>query len=105
MTRGSAPRTRIATASTALLREHHAAGRLTAEEFGERMDAALDAKTLGELDELLTDLPVIDLYRLPDASLRRPAALPHQSLLPTDPGGPARPVHARHGGHGRVGAR
>ena len=55
----------------ALLREHHAAGRLTAEEFGERMDAALDAKTLGELDELLTDLPVIDLYRLPDESLRR----------------------------------
>ena len=31
----------------ALLREHHAAGRLTAEEFHERMDKALDAKTLG----------------------------------------------------------
>jgi len=73
---------------TALLREHHAAGRLTAEEFGERMDAALDAKTLGELDELLTDLPVIDLYRLPDESLRRPAGLPHQSLVPRDPGSP-----------------
>ena len=73
---------------TALLREHHAAGRLTAEEFGERMDAALDAKTLGELDELLTDLPVIDLYRLPDESLRRPAGLPHQSLVPRDPGNP-----------------
>ena len=29
--------------ATALLREHHAAGRLTAEEFNERMDAALGA--------------------------------------------------------------
>ncbi len=73
---------------TALLREHHAAGLLTAEEFSERMDAALDAKTLGELDELLTDLPVIDLYRLPDESMRRAAGLPHQSLVPRDPGSP-----------------
>ena len=71
--------------ATALLREHHAAGRLTAEEFDERMNAALDAKTLGEIDELLADLPVIDLYRLPDESLRRPAGLPHQSLVPRDP--------------------
>ena len=68
----------------ALLREHHAAGRLTAEEFHERMDAALEATTLGELDELLADLPVIDLYRLPDESMRRPASLPHTSLMPRD---------------------
>ena len=72
--------------TAALLREHHAAGRLTAEEFHERMEAALDAKTLGELDELLADLPVIDLYRLPHESMRRPAELPHQSLVPKDPG-------------------
>jgi Domain of unknown function (DUF1707) len=76
----------------ALLREHHAAGRLTAEEFHDRMDRALEARTLGELDELMADLPAIDLYQLPDASLRR--APPHlgQSLLPADPGGgsPAR---------------
>jgi len=78
--------------TTALLREHHAAGRLTAEEFNERMDAALGAKTLGELDDLLTDLPVIDLYRLPHESMRRPAGLPHQSLVPRDPGGAASPV-------------
>ena len=76
-----------------LLREHHAAGRLTAEEFHERMDSALEAKTLGELDELMTDLPAIDLYQLPDASLRRGPTRPGQSLLPADPGyhsGPAR---------------
>jgi Domain of unknown function (DUF1707) len=76
----------------ALLREHHAAGRLTAEEFHERMDAALDATTLGQLDELLADLPVIDLYRLPDESLRRPASLPHTSLVPRDPGRASEPV-------------
>jgi hypothetical protein len=75
-----------------LLREHHAAGRLTAEEFHERMEQALDAKTLGELDGLLADLPAIDLYQLPDASLRR--APPHrgQSLLPADRSGSGDPV-------------
>jgi len=77
---------------TSLLREHHAAGRLTAEEFHDRMERALDAKTLGELDELLADLPAIDLYQLPDASLRR--APPHlgQSLLPADRRGSGDPV-------------
>jgi hypothetical protein len=70
-----------------LLREHHAAGRLTAEEFHDRMNTALEAKTLGELDELMADLPAIDLYQLPDASLRR--IPPHRgasgsSLLPAD---------------------
>ena len=77
---------------TALLREHHAAGRLTAEEFNERIDAALNAKTLGELDELLTDLPVIDLYRLPHESMRRPADLPHTSLVPRNPDRAVDPV-------------
>jgi len=76
--------------TAALLREHHAAGRLTAEEFHERLDAALNAKTLGELDDLLEDLPVIDLYRLPDEDMRRPAGLPHQSIMPKGPGGAAR---------------
>jgi hypothetical protein len=55
--------------TVALLREHHAAGRLDLEEFNERLDKAYAAKTLGQLDELMSDLPVIDLYRLPDASL------------------------------------
>ena len=55
--------------TVSLLREHHAAGRLTLDEFNERLDKAYAAKTLGELDELMSDLPAIDLYRLPDASL------------------------------------
>jgi hypothetical protein len=71
--------------ATALLREHHAAGRLTAEEFHERMEKALDARTLGEIDELLADLPAIDLYQLPAASLRRQPPGARQSLVPRDP--------------------
>ena len=62
-----ADRDRVAT----LLREHHAAGRLTAQEFSERLDKAFDSRTVGELDELLKDLPGIDIYRLPDARLTR----------------------------------
>src|SRR5258708_18215836 len=57
--------------TAALLREHHAAGRLDLEEFNERLDKAYAAKTVGELDALMADLPAIDLYQLPDASMRR----------------------------------
>jgi hypothetical protein len=41
-----------------LLRQHTAEGRITAEEFDERMTAAYSAKTMGALAELTTDLPV-----------------------------------------------
>jgi hypothetical protein len=47
--------------TAAALREHLAAGRLTTEEFGERLDKAYAAKTLGELDDLMADLPRTDL--------------------------------------------
>jgi hypothetical protein len=80
--------------TAALLREHLAAGRLTAEEFSERLDAAYAAKTLGELDQLLADLPGIDLYELPDASLRR-GKRPHPGLpwmLAVVPAGEVSPV-------------
>jgi hypothetical protein len=40
------------------LSEHFQAGRLTADEFEERTGQALAARTLGELRELLSDLPV-----------------------------------------------
>jgi Domain of unknown function (DUF1707)/Cell wall-active antibiotics response 4TMS YvqF len=39
------------------LREHTAAGRLTLEEFSERADRAMAAKTLSELEEVRSDLP------------------------------------------------
>ena len=57
--------------TAALLREHHALGRLTPEEFSDRLDKTFAAKTIGDIDALLRDLPVIDLYRLPDAKLTR----------------------------------
>jgi Domain of unknown function (DUF1707) len=57
--------------TSSLLREHHAVGRLTAEEFEERLGKVFAARTLGELDELLADLPAIDLYQLPSAGIRR----------------------------------
>jgi len=53
-----------------LLREHHAEGRLDMDEFHERLNSAYQAKTLGDLDALLHDLPGIDLYRLPSAGLK-----------------------------------
>ena len=56
--------------TASLLREHHAQGRLTPEEFNERVDRMFAAKTIGDLDALLADLPAIDLYRLPAAGIR-----------------------------------
>lgn len=53
-----ADRDRVATA----LRENLAVGRLTTEEFDERLDRAFAAKTLGDLGDLMADLPV-DLER------------------------------------------
>ncbi|TKK90991.1 DUF1707 domain-containing protein [Herbidospora galbida] len=49
----------------AALREHMVVGRLNAEEFGERLEAAYAAKTFGELRVLTRDLPDIDLKNLP----------------------------------------
>jgi hypothetical protein len=43
--------------ATAVLRDHFAAGRLSAEELDERLAAALDAKTTGDLRRVLADLP------------------------------------------------
>ena len=41
-----------------ILRRHTAEGRITADEFDERMTAAYGARTMGALAELTTDLPV-----------------------------------------------
>jgi Domain of unknown function (DUF1707) len=42
---------------TARLRDHFAEGRLTREELDERVTAALNARTFGELRRVLVDLP------------------------------------------------
>jgi hypothetical protein len=79
--------------AAAALREHLVAGRLTTDEFDERLDKAYAAKTLGELDEVMADLPEADLVRLPDVSLRRSAGNP-----PRPGPSSARPAQARRGG-------
>ncbi len=53
------------------LREHYALGRLTLEEFNERLSAALAAKTERDLSQLTRDLPAA-----PEPSSRLPQAVP-----------------------------
>jgi hypothetical protein len=66
------------------LRRHHADGRLDLDEFSERMERAYEAKTLAELDELMSDLP---------AEATRPAPPASQTA---DRGGHARQAFYRH---------
>jgi len=64
--------------TAAALREHLAAGRLTIEEFDERLDKAYAAKTLGELDKVMADLPATEAGQVdrsaasPPPTSRRP---------------------------------
>src|SRR5215470_11013679 len=50
----------------ARLRDHFAEGRLTREELDERLAAALNAKTHGDLRRVLADLPEPGPVRAPD---------------------------------------
>jgi Domain of unknown function (DUF1707) len=52
-------------AAAALLREHYAAGRLTFEEFNQRLDATFAATTQSQLSSVTRDLPHV---RLPAAA-------------------------------------
>ncbi|MGH2911408.1 MAG: DUF1707 SHOCT-like domain-containing protein [Solirubrobacteraceae bacterium] len=47
------------------LHEHTVAGRLTAEEYEERLEAVYAARTRADLDALRTDLPVSTVARAP----------------------------------------
>lgn len=55
-----------------VLREHYAQGRLTVEEFDERLEQLYTSKTYGELATLTSDLPDVDLGRLPALPDRHP---------------------------------
>ncbi|MEV5413890.1 DUF1707 domain-containing protein [Thermopolyspora sp. NPDC052614] len=57
------------------LREHMAQGRLTVEEFNERLELLYTSKTYGELARLTADLPDTDLHNLPARSAQ-PAKTP-----------------------------
>src|SRR5581483_4781089 len=49
--------------AAAEIREHFAAGRLTDEELSDRVQAAYDARTVGDINALLADLPKLPATR------------------------------------------
>ncbi|WP_219466442.1 DUF1707 SHOCT-like domain-containing protein [Nonomuraea rhizosphaerae] len=53
----------------AVLREHTAQGRITMDEFNERLEALYASKTYGELARLTSDLPDVDLRHKQPAKL------------------------------------
>jgi hypothetical protein len=57
--------------TVAVLGEHHAVGRLSYEEFVDRMDSAYAAKTRAELDRLTADLPSTATPAAPSQRKRR----------------------------------
>ncbi|WP_084961953.1 DUF1707 SHOCT-like domain-containing protein [Thermoactinospora rubra] len=57
MRASDADRDRVA----AVLREHTAQGRITVEEFNERLEQVYQSKTYGELAKVTADLPEVDL--------------------------------------------
>jgi hypothetical protein len=60
-----------------VLGEHMSAGRLTLDEYDERLTRAYAARTFGELDELTADLPALDTPRTPEpAEQAAPAPAP-----------------------------
>jgi hypothetical protein len=61
-----------------LLREQHLAGRLSTDEFQERLDRCFAAKSYGELDELVADLP----REQPTPPARRSWHWPALAVLP-----------------------
>ena len=77
--------------TAAALREHLAAGRLTTEEFDERLDKVYAAKTFGDLDDVMADLPRTDLEQPADASLHGAGSSPpvpgQRSGGPIEPSG------------------
>ncbi|WP_327087691.1 DUF1707 domain-containing protein [Nonomuraea sp. NBC_01738] len=59
----------------AVLREHTAEGRITVDEFNERLEQLYKSKTYGELARLTQDLPDVDL-RAPQQPARLTGAAP-----------------------------
>jgi hypothetical protein len=85
---GDAERETVAAA----LREHYAHGRLTLDEFGERLDATFAARTAGDLRAVTVDLP--------GQREAQAAAVPGRS-----PGRPPGPGGRRPRGRGGAGTR
>ncbi len=69
----------------AQLREHFAEGRLTREEFDERLTATLNAKTYGDLRHVLTDLPGATAVLLPAGQQAPRLAAPYPLVVRRGP--------------------
>jgi len=67
-----------------VLGQHMSAGRLTVEEYDERLARAYAAKTYGELAELTTDLPTTPPARAPEP-VRRDDAASASACTPAGP--------------------
>lgn len=88
---GDAEREKVATG----LREHYASGRLTLDEFQQRLDAVFAAKTDTDLAKITADLPHTDPY-----------AAPWPPSQPLSPSAPSYPIGAGRGrGYQRRGSR
>ncbi|MBW8487465.1 DUF1707 SHOCT-like domain-containing protein [Actinomadura parmotrematis] len=72
------------------LREHCALGRITTDELQERIEAVYAARTLGQLEEVTSDLPEEDLHARPVPASQRA------------PQGGAAKAHGGHLQHGRA---
>ncbi|WP_231619199.1 DUF1707 SHOCT-like domain-containing protein [Nonomuraea sp. SBT364] len=57
-----------------VLREHTAQGRITMDEFNERLEQLYQSKTYGDLAKLTADLPDVDLRNRPAKVTPAPAA-------------------------------
>jgi hypothetical protein len=65
------------------LRDAHAEGRLSINEFQDRLDALYAATTYGELEPLVRDIPVIPTHKTPEIVKPTPsAATPPASTRP-----------------------
>jgi hypothetical protein len=78
----------------AVLRDAYTAGRLTLEEFDERMTAAYASRTWGELRKLTEDLPAQPV--LGSDVPGRPLPVPTLPAHPQRPGGALPPARHRH---------
>lgn len=92
---GDAEREKAATS----LREHYASGRLTLDEFQQRLDAVFAAKTDTDLAKITADLPHTDPYAAPYAA-------PWPPSQPFSTPAPGYPIGASQGqGYQRCGSR
>ena len=88
-------------AVAAELREHYAHGRLTLEEFNQRLDAVFAAKTQNDLSRLTADLPHVRSggAPLPSSGTGRSPRLASGPLLSGGTAGGDWPVSGWHGGN------